>query len=90
LIVKVLRRGKVIELSASDALRTATFYQVPQIAIQIFKDGDRAVSFLLRLSLELYPQRPHFIVVTPKIIRFQEEKDAPARLIPNKFRLLRR
>jgi hypothetical protein len=36
--------------------RNTTFYQIPQIAIQIFKYGDRSISFLLRFSLELYSQ----------------------------------
>jgi hypothetical protein len=63
-------------------------HQISQIAKKIFKDGDCAVAGLKRFACELDADRFHALIVAPKIIGLQEEKDAPAGLVADEGLML--
>src|SRR5687768_17190619 len=63
--------------------------EIPPVPIEIDKHGDRAVRFAPRLLCKHDPARPHVVIVAPEVIRLEEQKNAPARLIANAALLLR-
>jgi len=62
--------------------------EVPAVSIEIREYGYGAVRFVPRLLLEDNALCLHAMVVTPKIIGVQEEKDAASGLIPDVSSLL--
>jgi hypothetical protein len=55
--------------------------QIPQIAVEISKDGHRAAAFLDRVAHKDHTFALVCMEIAPKIIGVQKEKDAAPRLI---------
>ena len=72
----------------SVSLRAIELDKIPQIPIQIFKDGDCSVSSLLGFPNKVYSRRKHLLVVAPEVISAEEEEHAPSRLVPYECFLL--
>src|SRR5262245_46641456 len=70
------RPSRVKSHSASAALSKLVilfqFKQIPEIPIQVFKNGHNAIVGFSRLSHKLYSLRDHLIVVPPKIISVEK------------------
>ncbi len=64
--------------------------QVPQISVQIFKDGDGSVTFFLRFADKADAERNHFAVIAPEIVGSQKQKDTPTGLATDEGILFRR
>ena len=68
--------------------RFVQLQQIPKVTIEVLEDRDRAVGFVGR-----WPHKDHApvlvrMVITPEILRVQEEEDAAAGLIPDASGLL--
>ncbi len=61
-----------------------------QVSIKIGEDRDRAVALEPRAFLERHAARHKPLLISPKIIRFEKRKDAPAGLVADPRLLLRR
>jgi hypothetical protein len=55
--------------------------QIPKIAVQIFKDGDRSVFFRFGFSHKSYALLLHISIVSPKVVGSQKQKNSSACLI---------
>ena len=62
--------------------------QVPQIPIQIFKNGHGAIRFDFRFPREGYTQGNHLMVITPEVVGMEEKKDSAAGLLADESFLL--
>src|SRR5688572_9026100 len=61
--------------------------EVPQVAVEILEDGNRAIVCDGRFADELDPALDHVAIVAPEVIRPQEESDPAARLVAHERRL---
>lgn len=64
------------------------FEQVPEIAVEIFEDGHSTVALIFRFPDEGNFQGYHGVVISPEVVRLQEEKYSAACLIADKLFLL--
>ncbi len=58
--------------------------QIPKIPVQIFENSNSAVVSGFRVSNKFYSLLDHIVVVSPKIVRTEKQKDSAARLITDK------
>lgn len=63
--------------------------QIPQIAVQIFENGHGAIIGRFGRAHKFNPPGYHRLVISPEIIRFQEQEDPPPALIADKAFLIR-
>src|SRR5687767_3664444 len=63
--------------------------EVPAVAVEVEVDGDRAIVLFARLLGEPHPKGLHVAVVTPEVVRPEEEEHPPAGLVADPCRLLR-
>ncbi len=63
--------------------------QIPQVAVEVAKDSDRAVLGLLGLTDELDTFGGHLVIVAPEVVGAEKQKNPAAGLITDKSRLLR-
>ncbi len=64
--------------------------EIPLVAIEVFEDGDGAVSLLARSFEEADAAGLIGLVVAPEVVGVEEEKDAATGLIADGEGLLRR
>ncbi len=62
--------------------------QIPQISIEILKNSHCPVRRVFRLSDKADTVRKHLVIVTPKVIRTEEQENPPAGLVANEPFLL--
>lgn len=56
-------------------------HKIPEVAIEILEDRDDTVGRFLGFPCEFNASLHQIVVVAPKVVRAQEEKDPPARLV---------
>jgi hypothetical protein len=56
-------------------------YQIPQISIEVRKDGNNSIRFFRRFSDKGDASFTVVLVIPPKVIRVEEEKDPASRLM---------
>src|SRR5688572_33221298 len=61
--------------------------EVPQVAVEILEDGNRAIVCDGRFAVELDPALDHVAIVAPEVIRPQEESHPAARRVAHERRL---
>ena len=64
------------------------FKQVPQVAVKISKNRDRAIIRTFRFTRKLDTFRNHLVIVAPEIIGAKKQKYSTTRLIADKGFLL--
>ena len=72
-----------------DYLLFAQFDQIPQIPVQILKHCDHPVGLVIRLPDKFDTNRKHLNIVTPEIIRAEEQENPATGLVADRGFLLR-
>src|SRR5579864_504053 len=64
--------------------------QIPLISVEIFENGNRAVTLLARFFFKLDATRRHLQVVAPEVVGVEKKKHSSAGLVADAARLLGR